>query len=505
MSNAVVAAGHPLTAKAAAEVLRNGGNAFDAAIAALYAVPIAEPALASMGGGGFLMAYPNDDKPILFDFFVQTPTHHKATNEIDSRSFICDFGSTQQEFIIGAGTSAVPGYVKGIFEVAKRFSTLPMIDLITPALDMLRDGIVVNDMQAHIFKILTPIYLSNQATHIYESKRNPGNTVSVNEKLFFPQLDDLLETLAIEGEALFYQGEIAKAIDEIGQIGGLIRYEDMVKYQVELRHPLKITYQDHQLLLNPPPSNSGIILALAMTHLNELNLGQYAFGSTGHLTQLLSVLKMCSKLDDTSDCELLPHPNLRELYRSIRLLYPSASRGTTHISIIDRYQNAASVSISNGEGCGTLIPNTAVMLNNMLGEHDVNPDGLNGWPANRRLSSMMSPTIAKGPNNSLIATGSGGSNRIPAILQQILVNLLDFNMSVESAVQSPRLHFYKGDAYGENLFGNSELLEILHSFGQATIFENHDVFFGGAHTVKQSNIATEGAGDVRRGGVSILV
>ena len=440
---------------------------------------------------------------LTFSFKLQPTT--KPPTEIDSRSFICDFGSTQQEFIIGAGTSAVPGYVKGIFEVAKRFSTLPMKDLITPALDILRDGIVVNDMQAHIFKILTPIYLSNQAKYIYESERNPGNTISANEKLFFPRLDDLLETLAIEGEALFYQGEIAKAIDEIGQVGGLIRYEDMVKYQVELRHPLEVAYQNHQLLLNPPPSNSGVILAIAMTHLNELNLGQYSFGSTDHLTHLLSVLKMCSNLDDASDYESSPESNLRDLYRSIRLLYPSASRGTTHISIIDRCQNAASISISNGEGCGTLIPNTAVMLNNMLGEHDVNPDGLTGWPTNRRLSSMMSPTIARGPNSSLIATGSGGSNRIPAILQQILVNLLSFNMSVESAVQSPRLHFYKGDAYAENLFGNPELLAILQRFGQATIFESHNVFFGGAHTAKRSDVATEGAGDVRRGGMSILV
>jgi len=505
MSKGIVTAGHPKTASAAAEILSAGGNAFDAAIAALFTVCVAEPALASLGGGGFLMANPADDQPVLFDFFVQTPKKRKPADEIRTETFICDFGDTQQSFLIGAGTSAVPGLVKGIFAVGSRFATMPMKTLIEPAIEALKEGIEINEMQAHVLRILTPIYLTGAGRAVFESQRKPGHTVQCGETMFFPNYADLLESLAIEGEALFYRGEIAKAVDEIRRQGGQVSYADMTDYQSVLREPLQIRYGNHHILLNPPPSSGGIIIALAMSRLAEMNLSQVGFGSAAHLHGLLETLVACSRLeqDVASDFKDTFDEQLLSIYRNNQTWL--APNGTTHISIIDRNRNAVSVSVSNGEGCGTMIPGTSVMMNNMMGEHDVNPYGLTQWLPARRLSSMMSPTVVMGDSQTLIALGTGGSNRIPAVVQQVLINLLDFDMSVQAAVEAPRIHYHQQMAYGEDLFGTSELREILQDRGNSILFQRNDIFFGGVHTARRQGEQVEGFGDQRRGGVWIEV
>ena len=505
MNKGIVTAGHPKTAGAAAQILSAGGNAFDAAIAALFTVCVTEPALASLGGGGFLMARPSVGRPILFDFFVQTPKRRKPATEISTETFICDFGDTQQEFIIGAGTSAVPGLVKGIFEVESKLATMPMKELVEPAIATVKEGIEINEMQAHVLKILAPIYLSGTAKHIFASQRNPGQTVQCGELTHFPAYDDLLESLAIEGEALFYRGEIAKSIDQIGHHGGQVSYEDMAAYQVELREPLRVNYRNHRLLLNPPPSSGGIVIGLAMSRLEKRRLWQERFGSTAHLAAILDALVACSRLEDVDAMGMGSgfDPQLVDIYRANqRWLAPN---GTTHISIIDKDRNAASASVSNGEGCGIMIPGTPVMMNNMMGEHDVNPYGLTQWPQARRLSSMMAPAVVLDDSGTLIAVGTGGSNRIPAVVQQVLINLLDFGMSVQDAVQAPRIHYHRHAAYAEDLFGNSELGDILRQSGTATLFKKNDIFFGGAHTARHNGRAVEGFGDTRRGGVWIEV
>lgn len=503
MNKGIVTAGHEKTASAAAEVLRDGGNAFDAAIAAMYAASIAEPALASLGGGGFVMACRHDENPVLHDFFVQTPHKHRNLENLDARTFLCDFGSAQQEFVIGSGTSAVPGYVRGIFEISHRYSTMPMSELIQPALAMLEEGIVVNDMQAHIFEILSPIYLNEAAREIYESRRNPGNTIESGERIYFPKLSDLLETLAIEGDDLFYRGEIAHAINAIAENGGLVEYSDLVHYKVEMRHPIRARHGGCRVFLNPAPSSGGILIALKLSRLGRLNPRSWKFGTQDHLAAILGTLIACDSLGEKDAGDL--DSDLMAIYRHITTRHPRAPRGTTQISIIDKQQNAVSVSVSNGEGCGTLIPGTAIMMNNMMGEHDVNPDGLTGWPSDTRLSSMMAPTIARSGQDRLIAIGSGGSNRIPAAIAQVLINLIDFGMPVEHAVRAPRLHYHKGEAYYEDLFEPSAIQPVIDRCRNKKRFENRDVFFGGVHTAMWCNGDVEGFGDDRRNGIAIKV
>ena len=506
MKRGIITAGHRKTAEAGAEILRSGGNAFDAAIAAMFAASIAEPALASLGGGGFLMAHQQDETPVLYDFFVQTPRKHKSRDEIEAESFICDFGSAQQEFVIGIGTSAVPGYVKGVFEVARNYSTIPITELIQPALDLVKEGIVVNEMQAHVFQILTPIYLTDTAKEIYESRRNPGHTIQSGEVTTFPNLADLLQTLAIEGDDLFYRGEIASAINSTAQQGGQVSYDDLINYQVELRHPIRSQYGDYSAFLNPTPSSGGILIALNCSRLNKLYSNTWDFGDRDHLTELLNTLTESNSLGESDSANHGDFdPELISIYRQISAKHPLAPKGTTHISVIDEKQNSVSVSVSNGEGCGTFIPGTEVMMNNMMGEHDVNPSGLTDWPANTRLSSMMAPTIALSSHGEIITTGSGGSNRIPTAITQVLMNLIEFGMPVEKAVRSPRMHYHKGELYYEDLFESSALAEVVDTYENCKRFDRRDLFFGGVHTAKFDGRNFEGYGDNRRDGVAISI
>ena len=168
----MVAAGHPLTAEAGVQVLEAGGNAFDAALAALLTACAAEPVLASLGGGGFLMARPAGGRPLLYDFFTQTPRRRMPATELDFHPILADFGTAQQEFHIGLGAMAVPGTVKGLFQVHRELGRLPMSALVEPAIACARRGLRLNRLQAYIFDIVGIIYRSTPAAlAVYGSRR----------------------------------------------------------------------------------------------------------------------------------------------------------------------------------------------------------------------------------------------------------------------------------------------------------------------------------------------
>ena len=503
MSQAIVATGHPATSQSAASILQMGGNAVDAAISALLTSCMTEPALSSLGGGGFAMVQMHDSNPVLIDFFAHAPKKLKSAHEVSIRSFICDFGSAQQEFHIGAGTSTVPGTVKGIFELSRNFGRMSMKDLIQPAIDTLKEGITVNELQAKFLDMLSPIYLDPSARPIFESRQNPGETLTTGEKMYCSEYCDLLETLAIEGPDLFYRGEVATLIHKIAEFdGGTVTARDLKNYQAHFRKPLSVSYRNHAVFLNPPPSTGGLLIAMALLLLHPTKPG--TFDSPQHVNALLNAMKTINELNEAAPSEIIDK-ELQRQYFKIRREMLAASRGTTHISVIDQKRNAVALTITNGEGCGTIVPGTGIMLNNMLGEADLNPRGLVDWVPDVRLSSSMAPTIAIRNNSDQVVTGSGGSNRIYSALLQVLVNLIDYQMSVEQAVVAPRVHYHEGAAYLEDLFGENTVETVLTQFEDITRFPECNVFFGGAHTVRSTRSGLEGCADERRSGHCIRI
>ena len=508
----VVAAGHEQTARAAEIILQDGGNAFDAVVAAHLAACVAEPVLSSLAGGGYLLTHTAEEKNTLYDFFAHTPMRRRSLGDTDFFPISADFGTTTQEFHIGLGSIATPGTVKGLFAIHDELCTMPMTRLAEPAIDLARNGVVMNMFQAYIFDVVKAIYLHSADTRrIFGSVQDQQRLLQEGELLKQPELADSLDALAREGEKLFYQGEIAHtACSLCSDNGGHLTEEDFSNYQVVKRSPLAVPYRQATFLTNPAPSSGGTLIAFALKLLESLDLTQYRFGTAPYLELLASVQEMTNKAridafqDNDPAMHLLNSEYLANYQEQIKGR-SFCSRGTTQISIMDKQGNIASLTTSNGEGCGFFIPGTGIMLNNMLGEEDINPQGFHRWPLNQRMTSMMAPGIVFIPDKGRIALGSGGSNRLRTAILQVLLNLIDFEMPLEHAVISPRIHHEAGHLSVEGGFDPAKVRSLLNRYPDHKVWEERNLFFGGTHTVSVGAEGFTGHGDPRRGGSSLVI
>ena len=501
-----IACGHPQVAAAAQEVLLKGGNAFDAVVAAQFSACVVEPVLASLGGGGYLLACPVNEQPRIYDFFVQTPKD-KHQDEADLYPVLADFGDVTQEFHIGAGSVATPGMVKGAFAIYKDLCTLPLQELVDPAIRQAEEGVSVTPMQAYIFDIVSPIYRATESAR--QDFVGPSGELPREGKLFRrPELAETLKGLVREGAQFFYQGEMAERIAGVCDSGGYITQDDLEDYEVICRTPLSFAYRSATLRTNPPPTFGGILIAFALQLMEAARF--FDFGSGAHLGMLAKIMILTQKARlDTMVSGNLINGNLLDAtylsrYRREVQGYFASSRGTTHISVADAKGNIAAMSLSNGEGCGVMVPGSGFMLNNMLGEEDINPGGFGRWKTDQRMASMMAPTVMT-MDNKHYALGSGGSNRIRSAILQVVSNLVDFNMDLGQAVASPRIHVEQGELNMEKGFSEAATQELEKEADRVVHWQGLNLFFGGVHTVELSDKTIRAQGDSRRGGVGLIV
>ena len=237
MKNAgAVACGHAETSATAIEIMRSGGNAFDAVIAAVFTACVAEPMLCSLGGGGFLLARRQSESPRLIDFFTQTPAN-QFQGTPDFYPILGNFGQQTQEFHIGLGSMAVPGVIRGLLHIHKNYARMPLAELIAPAIEYARNGIELNAMQAYTLEILKPIIEAGpecRAIFMHDS-----DVRQTGERLHMPEFANFLEALAIEGSDLFYLGEPAQQlVDDCRRVGGHLELADLANYEVIERNPI---------------------------------------------------------------------------------------------------------------------------------------------------------------------------------------------------------------------------------------------------------------------------
>ena len=510
-----VAGGHAETVRAAESILRQGGNAFDAVIAAFLTSCVVEPVLASLGGGGFMLAHTADQRDVVYDFFAQTPKTPLNRDDMDFYPIHADFGDTTQEFHIGLGSIATPGAIKGIFRIHQDLAALPMKELARPAIDAARQGVRMSQFQADILNIIAPILTATpDARQQYQSATQPGSLITGDELFRQPGVADFIEALAREGSDLFYRGEIARSIADLcARGGGQVTRQDLADYRVELRTPVSVTYRRHRVLTNPAPSCGGTLIAFALGLLEHTEIAEQAFGSGRHLQLLADVMRLTNeaRFEAHASCssqaalEHLLDTELLQTYRDRILGNARSCRGTTHMSVMDNQGNVAALTASNGEGCGHMIPDTGVMLNNMLGEEDLNPDGFHRWPADRRMTSMMAPTLVISPRGRKTSLGSGGSNRLRTAILQVLVNLIDFEQPLHDAINHSRIHFENELLSIEPGFDALEVEALCERFSQCKLWQSQNLFFGGVHAVSEHDGEFDGAGDLRRGGIARVV
>lgn len=500
----IVAAGHIEVCEAASVILEAGGNAFDAMVAAGFASTVVEPALTSLGGGGFMLGYSAATKSeLFFDFFVDTPGKGHRAEELEPHFFpvTVNFSGASQDFNVGMGSVAVPGTLKGLLHVHKRLGRMPLKTVIEPA-RKLALGHELNSQQAHFLDLLKPIMtLMPAGRKLYESN---GKYVQGGEQLVNSSLADFLESIVFEGDASFYRGDIAQAIAEDMRNGdGLLTCDDLADYQVYERSPLKIHYRGAEFLTAPEPSVGGTLIGLSLSLAAESVVNEPDWGSAEYLKKVTARMQEVERLREqgvTTPAALREYfaaSDISDRADSPRLF----SRGTTHISIADCNGNCASMTCSNGEGSGYFAPGTGIMLNNMMGEDDLHPEGFHSSPPGQRVQSMMSPSMLKKNEDIELVIGSGGSKRIRTAITQVLNQIVIDKRDVVDAVEAPRLYWDEDCLQVEPGFTDDAISE-LQKKEKVHIWKNKDVYFGGVHCVVPG---IKGAGDSRRGGAVLEV
>jgi gamma-glutamyltranspeptidase/glutathione hydrolase len=500
----VVAAGHELTAQAAAEILQDGGNAFDACVAGLFMTFVAEAVFSSPGGGGFLMARrAGSDKVTLFDFFAETPLKRRPEHEIDFYPIHADFGPAKQEFHIGVGSSATPGVVPGLFALHEELCRLPMKRLVEPAVRAARAGFPLTAFQAYLLTVIAPIL--NATAGVAKIFAPDGTLLKAGDTFSNPDLAETIAWLAEDGARLFLDGDVGQAIVAQQRDGGYLTHADLADYHVARRTPILWQHDGAVVALNPPPAASGALIAFGLGFVQAVADAGRTLDALALKDAMQATNEARASHGEGLAAKLADGVLAKRMREAAR--HPAAYRGTTHISVIDREGNAASASLSNGEGNGSIVGKFGFMLNNMLGEEDLSPEGLGTWRVGIRLSSMMAPTIILQPDGTVIALGTGGSNRIRTAILQVAVNLLDRFMSLEEAVDAPRLHLEKCGTLSFEPGLPEAVQGAFRAAGEkARAWPERNLFFGGVHAARRfGDGGVEGAGDPRRGGVVIVV
>lgn len=526
-NHGVVAAGHPATAEAGAHILRDGGNAVDAAVASVCTSFIAEPVLTAAGGGGFMLLHHKRNGARLYDGFSRMPAKRiESLLSPDFKATPIDFGDTIQTFHTGQASVGTPSLLAMLFQAHKEHGRLPIQVVLQPAIDAARSGIRLNELQASFISLLKPILTAEKACRALhtsaQSACDDGSNEMLQEGELFtnPDLANTLEMLTIEGIREMYEGDLARSIVTSVQPGGLLSMQDLAAGQVHVRKPLSTLLFGGTLFTNPPPSSGGCLITFAARLIEQL-IGQYP--------QLPRSLLIAEALRETSRSrgydfdaqvhkadmadDFLAESRIRNSLQTIRERLagntPDTNSeienrhgSTTHISVVDGENMAVSITTSNGEGSGIVVPGTGIHLNNMLGEEDINPMGFHQLAAGETLSSMMAPTILVKNGRPVLTLGSGGSNRLRGAILQVMSRHILMQEQIEHAVYAPRLH-NEGNVLDVEPDGLTDEArhELLNLGWEIRDWERQSVYFGGVHAICMNEKGQlHGAGDPRRGG-----
>lgn len=506
----VVAGGNPLTVEAGLQALRLGGNAVDAAVAAKLMAGVCEPLLTGLAGGGLILCRMQGEVKIL-DCFSDVPGRgHPDPTPAPMEIIDLDFGPDTQRFLYGPGSAAIPALAQGLWVLHQAHGRVPLAALVKPAAEAARAGITVSHGLALSIGLLWPILQADPDLAAMFAGPN-GGPAQAGDLIHQRALADTLERLAVEGPDFLTVGDGAEAT--LRRLGDAARMTaaDLAGYTPIWRDPLVGRYRDATVYVPGPPSQAGAMMLRTLRHLQDE--APVADALSGDRVAQLGAAMTQTEVERGGDW-------VRRLFERgfidgwLAADDPLASGGaghTTHVSVTDSEGNAVSITSSLGETAGVLVPETGLILNNFLGESDVNPITAQGplRPVGARLLTMCCPTLLE-HRGATYVMGSGGSSRIRSALAHGIIYAVDHQMSVDALVRAPRCHF-EGGALRVEAVGRPEgFLEPLRSaFEQVIVFEEPGLFFGGLHVAASLPSGGEaqltGAGDARRSGTHGVV
>ncbi|MCM5663138.1 gamma-glutamyltransferase [Galbibacter mesophilus] len=505
---AMVVSARQEASKIGTEILKQGGNAFDAMIATKFALAVAFPFAGNLGGGGFMVYRLNTGETGTLDFREKAPLAATKNMYLDSLENVIPYKSTKGALAIG-----VPGSVAGMFEAHKRFGSIPMEKLIQPAIDLANKGVVITKKQANRLG-----YHQSTITEVSGDTILFAKSFQEGDSIKYTQLAKTLEVIQQKGKDGFYKGEIAEKIAEVIQKnGGLITTEDLDKYQTVWRQPTVFDYKDLQVISMAPPSSGGITLAQIMKMIAPYPIKKYGHNATKTIQLITEVERRAYAdrayfLGDPDFYEIPQSELISEGYLSQRMESFSfenatsseeVSHGnieivesdqTTHFSIVDSFGNAVSVTTTLNGAYGSKLYSEELgfFFNNEMDDFSAKPGvpnmfGLMGAEANsiapeKRMLSSMTPTIVTKNGNLFMVLGTpGGSTIITSVLQTIL-NVSEYGMGMQEAVDAPRFH---------HQWLPDEILMEPNSFDKKTISELKEL----GYKINESNARIIGSVD----------
>ena len=467
--NGVVSSSSAIASAAGVEILKQGGNAVDAAIATAFAEAVTWPTGGNIGGGGFLIYHGADGEATAFDFREKAPLASTRTMYLDEDGNVRD--NSNHDSLLAVG---VPGTVAGMELAHQRFGSLPWEDLLQPAIDLARDGIPISWYLHESFKALKP-YWDRYPSSAKVFLREDGSFYQLGDTWRQPDLADTLKRIQKNGKDGFYRGETARLIaDFMHKNGGIITLEDLEEYQAFEREPIRGTYRGYEIVSMPPPSSGGTVLVQMLNILEGFDLKEIGHNSAPYLHLLTEAMRRAyadraNFLGDPDFNEDLPVTKLISKEHaaaqraSIDLDYKSdsdparfaqlyESEETTHFSVVDKDGNMVSVTytLEYGYGSKAVVDGAGFLLNNEMGDFNARPgitleDGTIGTDANlirpqQRMLSSMSPTVVAIDGVPLFATGTPGGRTIINTVMQTILNVIDHEMNIAEALSAGRIH-----------------------------------------------------------------
>ncbi len=444
--------------RAAAQVLERGGNAVDAAVAAAYVLAVTHPSAGNLGGGGFMLVRLASGQTAAIDFReigAASITTAKVIAEVEAGG-------------AGWASTAVPGTVAGLGLAAARFGTRPVSELVEPAVRLAKNGHRLSPRAAQSLRgQWSKLKLDREARLIF-GKDGGKEPKEAGDRIRQPDLAKTLAKIGKEGDAGFYQGSVAEAVDAAMKAnGGDVTKADLAAYRPKVREPLRITYRGFTVETMPPPSMGGVAIAETLSLLERLDAHAAPADSARAYHLFLEAAKRAYAdrrsvgVDPDFLTDDAPWPTVADVLRGRHLLSrpvsleratpaaelspelaggPKESPETTHLSVVDAEGNAVSctVTLSASFGAKVVVPGTGVLLSNAAGAFS--PKGPNEAAPHKRMASSMSPTIVSRDGRAMIVVGSPGGDTIPNVVTQVLVNLIDRGMTVDAAVKRGRVH-----------------------------------------------------------------
>lgn len=529
----MVSSQEALATQAGVQILKQGGNAVDAAVAVGFALAVTLPRAGNIGGGGFMMVHlAKENKTVAIDYREMAPS--KAHKDI----FLNEKGNVDAKLSREHGLAVgVPGTVMGMELALKQYGTMSMQQVTAPAIKMASEGISVTpDLASSLTGLKRRISQWPSSAEIFY--KAGGSDYQIGEILKQPELAHSLSLIAKHGSKGFYEGETAKKIvNAVQDAGGIMTLNDLKHYNAVEREPVTGDYRGYQVVSMPPPSSGGIHIIEMLNMLENFEIGKLGHNTASTLHLMTESMRRAyadrseylgdPDFYDVPVAALINKDYAKKLASQIAIgkatpssdikpgkLAPYESNQTTHYSVVDKWGNAVSntYTLNFSYGSGLVAKGTGILLNNEMDDFSAKPGTPNGFglvggeanavEGNKRPLSSMSPTIVMKDGKPFIVTGSPGGSRIITTTLQVIMNVIDHDLNIAEATAAPRIHHqWLPDVLRVEQSLNRDTIELLESKG-------HQVDVSRAMGSTQSIMVTEqgifGSSDPRRAGAETL-